>query len=138
MRATHDTFLHLLSDNLDPSIPVHAVRVDPNNPGAGEMETNAVNVQFLTMDYDIHIGVIQVSIDVLHEDQLTAMSFTKSVWDILSAAFYTQKYDYSSGSAVAVSPKTNLYWKTAIKFRPIKNDFYFHYNCTLALHHHPV
>lgn len=138
MRASHDTFLHLLADNLDPSIPVHPVRVDPTNPGAGELQMNAVNVQFLTMDFDIHVGLLAVSIDVVNDSQLTAMDVTKSVWNILSAKFFTQKMDYSSGSPVPVVPQTNLYWKTGIKFRPVKNDFYYHYTCLLALHHHPV
>lgn len=138
MRASHDTFLHLLADNLDPSIPVHAVRRDPSDPAADDLQMNAVNVNFMTMDFDIHIGIIQVSIDVLNDDQLAAMDVTKAVWNILSAAFFTRKFDYSSGSPVAVQPATNLYWKTAIKFRPVKNSYYYHYTCLLTIHHHPV
>lgn len=138
MRDTHDTFLHFLADNLV-GVPVHAMRLDVNRPGAGEVLDTAVNVTFMTMDFSVHIGFMQVSIDVINPDQLVAMGWTQSVYRLLSASFMTPKLDYTvPATPVAVVPATNIFWKAAIKFKPVKSEFYYHYSGLFNLYHHPV
>jgi hypothetical protein len=134
MRATIDTFLHLLNDNLT-GLTVHPIRKDVNQPGTSELQDDAVNVAFETMDFSNAVGILQVSIDVINSDSLSCMAAVQQVWHLLIAACMTPKFDYSSGAPVALG--TNIYWKRDIKFRQIKSDFYTHYNCLLTLHHHP-
>lgn len=136
MRATRDTFLHFLYDNLGP-IPVHPVRKDKDNPSLNKLADDSVNVQFLTQRHRVHIGELMVSIDVIHSEELTAVDWTEQVYDLLSSAFYTPKYDYTNPT----SPQgtgTNIYWDPdSVNFIPIDNDpFRMHFNCTMSLKTH--
>jgi hypothetical protein len=45
MTPIRDTFLHYLADNL-PSLTIHPLRADPNDPTAGIFAMNAVNIRF--------------------------------------------------------------------------------------------
>ena len=133
MRATRDTFLHFLADNLS-GITVHPIRKDTNRPDASKLAENAVNVQFLTQRHRVHIAELWVSIDVIHSEELTAVDWTQRVFDLLSSAFYTPKYDYTNPSSPQATGD-NLYWQPeAVNFVPIDNDpHYMRFNCTMSL-----
>lgn len=132
MRATRDTFLHFLSDNLT-GLTVRNVRKSSDNPSLSKLADNAVNVQFLTSRPHVHIAEQLVSIDVIHEDELTAVDMTQQVYELLSSAYYTPKYDYTNPSA-PVATGQNIMWSKDISFRPIDNDPYrMHFNLTMGL-----
>lgn len=135
MRQTLDTFLHLLADNLS-GIPVRALRRDPSDPNAGLIQTNAVNVKVVNTSYDWHIGVLQVSLDVVNDSELTALDWTQQVWNLLKSAFFTPQYDYSPVDSGGQPQPTgnNIFWNTSAKFRPVHNEYYSHFTCVLNLH----
>lgn len=135
MRQCRDTFLHFLADNLG-AIPVHNVRRDLSNPGADRYQMNSVNVKFLDVSPSVHIAETLVEIAVINDDELTALAWLKSVFDLLSSAYETPKMDYTV-PASPVATGTMIYWDTNLKFRYIanSNDFYFDYRCMLSLCH---
>src|SRR5688572_11161354 len=108
MRATRDTFLHFLSDNLT-GLTVRNVRKATNNPSLAKLADNAVNVQFLTPRPHPHIASQLVSIDVIHEDELTAVDMTQQVYELLSSAYYTPKYDYTDPDNPVLTGQ-NIMW----------------------------
>lgn len=133
MRACRDTFLHFLADNLTGQT-VHPLRRDVDNPSSGTLQNNAVNVQFIKDHPDVHIGSTFVIIDVINDNELQAIANTRDVWNLLSAAAYTPKFDYSSGSPVATG--TNVMWDPCrVTFIQVRDDFSFHYSCLLELEH---
>ena len=133
MRATRDTFLHFIADNLT-QYTVWAVRKSSTDPSRGKLKENAINVQFLTSRPHVHIASQLVSIDVIHAEELTAVDMTQAVWELLSSAFYTPKYDYTNPAAPTLTGQ-NIYWeKDSVIFRPIDNDPHFmRFNCTMEL-----
>jgi hypothetical protein len=134
MRQTRDTFLHLLADNLDPSIPVHALRVDSQSPDGNLHQQNAVNVKFLSTSPNWQVGDTLVEIAVMHVDELTALSWTKAVFDIIGAAYYTPKLDYTD-PANPIATGTNIFWDRKITFNPVYSENYYDYRCLLTLNH---
>jgi len=130
LRDARDTFLHFMSDNL--SMPVHAMRCDPNDPSADLLMPNAVNIEFLNVNFDT-ISVLQVVIDVLNDDENTAADWMESVWQLLRSAFYTTVFNYTV-PATPVSQHTNIMWdRGAVKFRRVSNNNYTHYSCILPV-----
>jgi len=134
MIEARDSFLHLLADNLPAEVKVHNVRKDPDTPGSERLHTNKVNVQFLSDDLHTGVSLVLVTVDVIHEDERTAIDWTKKVWDILSAALYAPVYDYSSGTPVATG--WNLSWGQPVRFRPIFDELYTRRSATLTLSYH--
>jgi hypothetical protein len=133
MIPARDTFLHLLADNLT-SIPVHNLRRDPDNPGSGRLQSNAVNVEFLMDGLGTVTSTLTAIVDIVHDDERTAVDWVKQVWDILSAALYTKIYDYTSGTPVATG--WNLSWTQPVSFRPIYDELYCRRSCTLTFTYH--
>lgn len=134
MRAVRDTFLHFLADNIT-GITLHPVRREIDRPDSDRLQMNAVNVQFLNIDPRIHVSSQTVSIDVIFDDELTALNWVNKVWGVLNKAFYTPKYDYTV-SATPVATGTNIMWEPEdIGFRPVTTDYYSHYSCLLELKH---
>jgi hypothetical protein len=134
MIPARDTFLYLLADNLASPVVVHHVRQDPDNPGNQRLQTNAVNVQFLNDGLHTVVSDLRVAIDVIHEDERTAIDWTKQVWAILSAALYTPIFDYSSGTPVLTGH--NLSWVQPVSFRPVFDELYTRRGCVLTLQYH--
>jgi hypothetical protein len=136
VRACRDTFLHFLADNLT-GLQVHALRRSTSDNAAGTIQTNAINVAFLKDTPNVRTAQTVVSIDIVYDDELTAVDAMAQVFRLLTAAYYTPKYDYSSGSPVAIG--TNVMWNPRqVSFRSIYSDFYFHNTCLLTLEHHPI
>jgi hypothetical protein len=133
VRATRDTFLKFLADNLSETI--HPVRRDPDKPDSDLLQMGAVNVQFLNPDYSVHVSDQIVSIDVVHENELSALDMATNVWKLLSTRFYTPKYDYTVPSS-PVALGDVIFWSEPIRFRPVHSPKYFHLHCRLALKHH--
>lgn len=134
MTSVRDTFLHLLADNLVSPVTVHHVRQDPDTPANQRLQTNAVNVQFLNDNLHMVVSDLRVAIDVIHEDERTAIDWTKQVWTILGAALYTPIFDYSSGTPVATGQ--NLSWNQPVGFRPVFDELYTRRGCVLTLQYH--
>lgn len=130
IRDIRDSFLHFLADNLT-GITVHPLRFDKNDPGADGFQTNALNVQFLSTSLR-HVATQQVVLDVIQDDENTAVDWLDSMWTLLSSAFYTELYSYSTGSPV--DQHRHIMWDAeSVRFTRISNDNYVHYSCILPL-----
>lgn len=137
MRELRDSFLHFLADNLSSSgISVHPIRRDSNNPGTEKLQANCINVQFLNVEPSVQVGNQLVAIDVIHEEELTALDWMETVWDLLSSTFYAPLYDYSDPANPAPLG-TNIMWgRNRVRFKPMNSDFYTRYRCEMSLEYH--
>lgn len=134
-RNASETFLHFMADNLT-GITVHPVRRDLNSPSGDLLQTNAVNIQFLSLNPDVWISTQHCSIDVLNDDENTCVDWVQAVWNILAAAFGTAMFDYSVPTA-PVPTNTNVFWeKRRVNFKRIISEQYTHYSCLLPLKFH--
>jgi hypothetical protein len=136
MREARDSFLKFLADNLV-GIPLHPIRVEPNDPSSSALQVNALNVQFLDLSMGVHMSTQQVVLDILHDSENTAVEWAADVWDLLSAAFYTPQLDYSNPSS-PVSVGNNVMWEPNFRFRSVINGYYFHYSALLNLRFTPA
>lgn len=134
MIAARETFLHYLQDNLAP-IAVHNLRRDPDDPDAERVLCPAVNVQFHGDKTTNHVSTVQVYIDVVNESEWDATGVIGQVSALLTARFFTEKFDYSDPA----NPKnlgTTLSWNPErVIFRPIWDDNFYRAQCNLTLNH---
>jgi hypothetical protein len=138
MRNCRDTFLHFLADHSYlTGITVHNIRRDSNVPDAAFIQDNAVNVQFVNSDFGSlgHNSRQLVSIDVVHDDELTCLDWASKVASVLQTAGYTPKLDYSVTPPASLG--TNIRWNPdLVRFRPITTgDSYSRMTCLLSLNH---
>jgi hypothetical protein len=136
MIQVRDTFLHYLADNL-PSLKVHPIRSDPNDPASAVFEMNAVSVTFGNMDFGVLTSIQHVSIDICYDTESAAVATMQSVWTALGAAFFCPLLDYTDTAAPVPVGTNNIYWdRLGVKFRRVRSDYYCHYTCSLKLTAH--
>jgi hypothetical protein len=123
-----------LSDNLT-SIPIHAMRRDTNDPNADLMQTGAVNVKFLDPVFDNQVADQPVAIDIVHDDELTALDWTQQLWNLLSTRFYTPLYDYTIPASPVATGQV-VFWNRRLRFRQIESPYYSHFHLRMSLNHH--
>lgn len=132
MRNVADSFIMFLSNNLA-GIPIHRIITSPDYPDQGLNKQNALNVSFLTNIFDRHINQLQVSLDVLHEDEYLAVSWLEQIQDLLSKRYFTPQQNWSSPST-PTNVDGNIYWdEDSVIFRKLPVTHYSHYNCTMFL-----
>lgn len=129
IRNLHDTYLHFLNDNLT-GIPVREVRFDKNDPTAESLEIGALNVEFQNRDYNI-IGVTTVILNVVSDDQFTAMDWEEQISKLHQATAFWGIQDYSAGTPAPVGK--NFTWASKLSFRPVVNGNYYHSMTALSL-----
>jgi hypothetical protein len=142
MRQCLETFLMLLSDNL--AIPVHHVREDKNLPGSNLLQMNCINVQIVAPSFGnaANISTLVVSLDVVNDDELTALDWLQQTTKMLQKGGYTPKMNYTFDAegniSLAVPVGTNIWWHpNVIKFRPVKAEAnYSRFTCLFPLNHH--
>lgn len=136
MRYARDTFLHFLSDNLGSAISVHNVRKDTNFPDAVHLTMNAVNVQFIADSPRVGLSDVMVTVDVVYDDELTAVGIASRLFLLLSASGYTPLTNYTN-PATPVAIGSNLFWRQdLVKFRPVFGDTYYRSSALLTLTYH--
>lgn len=136
MRNSRDSFLVFLNTNL-PSLPIHPVRRDSNNPDADIYQVNAINVKFLSPIFDNQVSKQPVSIDIIHDDELTALDWSQQFWTLISTRFYTNILDYTiPASPVATGYMLN--WDRVLKFTDVMSPYYSHLHCTMNLNGHLI
>lgn len=137
MRQARDTFLHFLSDNLAAGTVVHNLRLDPNYQDAWLLQMNAVNVQFLTDSPRARMSDLTVTVDVIADSELDAVTMATNVFLLLSQSGTTPILDYTNQSLPPVSLGSNLFWDTeAVRFRPVYGETYFRHSALLTLSYH--
>lgn len=127
------TFLHYLADNLS-DLTVWNIRFDKNNTAQNEPQVNAVNVTFHNIDLTgpSETNEALVTVDVIYDDELTAVAAAEEVANLLFTAAYAPLKDYSLSIPVQISNKL-IFWKLSIKFRPVHADNYFRLSALLHL-----
>ncbi len=135
MRNARDTWLHFLSDNLS-GLTVVNIRRDANNPQSNELTDNAICVEFTYDRPGIPDSLLQASVDVIYDDELTAIDAAASIWKLLSASEITPLMSYANPSS-PVPLGTMLRWNTKqIKFNKLVSDLSFRYNAHIVLQYH--
>ncbi len=135
MVRCRDSFLHFISDNLPDGAVLHAIRRDPNVRDADTLATNAVNVSFYNLSAGAGTALCsqQAVIDVINDDENTAVDWVGALVDVLRASFYTPLQDYAD-SANTVSTGTNITWdRKRVTFKHIAASTYSHFSCLLSL-----
>jgi hypothetical protein len=135
MRAARDTFLIFLNDNITGGIPIHAVRRSSTDPNADQLQIGAVNVKFLDPEFNNKVAVQPVAIDIVHDDELTALDWANAVWNLLSIRMYTELKDYTN-PASPVNTGYTIYWPDTLRFRQVESPFYAHFHLRIPLYHH--
>lgn len=137
MRVARDTFLHFIYDNANGQFEVHPIRTDPNDPAASVFKMNAVNIHFLNLALGVDTHTQHVSIDVVYDDESSAVEATTALWNILSASFSCPLLDYTDTSNPVTTGTGNIFWdRRSVKFRYVRSDFYHHSTCSLKLIFH--
>ena len=135
MIRVRDSFLHFLNDNLPPGMTLHPLRRDPNNRAADALAMNAVNVSFLNLSAgnDTALAAQQVVLDVISDDENTAVDWVGAMFDLLRSAFYAPLYDYSNPDS-PVATGTNMMWdRRRVTFKQVTSEAYSHYSCLLSV-----
>jgi hypothetical protein len=137
MHPARDTFLQFLSDNLSPGIAVHNLRRDVNFPDTAQLQMNALNVQFLSDTPSVCISSVSATVDVVYDNELTAIDAATTVYKLLSLSGLIPLLDYTNQAAPPVSLGSNLFWNVdSIKFRSVFGDTYFRYSALMTLSYH--
>ncbi len=135
IRNAQDSFVKYLSDNITIA-PVNVLRRDVTRPDGETLQMNAVNLSFLNNDLQISVSGMVVVIDVVNDDEYSAINVMQKVWELLSARFFTPKLDYSDPSN-PLSSGTNMFWDSkAVHFTKVYSDYYTHFTCRLPFFHH--
>lgn len=137
MRASRDTFLHYLSDNL-PSLTIHNIRVDKDDPKLNEIMLNAVNVTFHNSDFSGPSELSQnlVTVDVIFDRELDAVDAAEQISQLLFKAAFAPLMDYTTPSTPVQISNERLFWNLAMRFKPVHADNFFHMSALLHLFVH--
>jgi len=117
MIEVRDTFLHFLADNLV-DIAFHYVRRDSNDPSGELLLRNAVNVEFLGAELNNDLSKWQVAVDIVADDEETAVTMLDEVWKLLKSAFYTP----------ILNGTGNIMWDRRIPFRKVDGAYYYQFS----------
>jgi len=137
MRASRDTFLHYLSDNL-PSLTFNNLRVDKQNPKLNEIMVNAVNVTFHNNDFrgPSDLSQILATVDVVYDRELDAVTAAESISQLLFKAAYAPLMDYTNPSAPVQIANERVFWNVALGFKVVHAENFFHMSALLHLFVH--
>ena len=136
MRHERDTFLHYLADNIS-KYKIKNVRFDPAIPDSSRITSGAINVQFLSDNPQVQVGVMAVSIDCVADRELDVIDMADTVFKLLSLNSMCPQYDYTNPQN-PVQLSGNIYWDAnSLNFRPISDKLYCRYNSLLYLSYHP-
>ncbi len=132
MRAAFDSFLKYLSVELT-TISLHYLRHEANDPSAGLLKLNCLNIHVLDITPSIHDASVRLSLDLLYDDEATLWTNLGLVHDLFKASYFTPVLDYTVPS-VPVATGKHVYWdKDKVRFSKISNGNYCHYTCVLTL-----
>jgi hypothetical protein len=137
IRATRDTFLHYLNDNL-PALTVHNLRVDKNDPKLNEIMLNAINITFHNNDFSGPSNLSQtlVTIDVVNDLELNALDQAEQITQLLFKAAYAPLMDYTNPLAPVQIANERLFWNLSLGFKVVHAENFFHMSALLHIFVH--
>jgi hypothetical protein len=138
MLTATDSFLQYLDENLD-GVPVHWLRIDPNDENSDAMQMDALNVRFLGFWQDGTTEDCLVSLDLLSTNERTALGWLAEVRDLLVAVQFAPEWDYVSNPLNPQQTSRGISWDgNKIRFLSVRvprGQRYVHYNCTFPVTH---
>jgi hypothetical protein len=137
MRAARETFLKFVADNL-PDYKVVNVRFDKVHPAHSDFSQNAINIEFI-FDRPSVSGPsgLQCSIDIIYDDELTAIDAATALWKLLAASEVTPLKSFAADVSNPTLLGTNLRWDSRqVKFNKLVSELFFRYNCHLYLYYY--
>jgi hypothetical protein len=130
MRNVKDSFLHHLADNL--SIEVNSIRTDQSDPSHNTLKLNALNVEILDVTPSFGRATMRVALDVVFDDENTALDAITSIWNLFKLSFFTPVLDYSQNTPTDTGVR--VFWEPeSSRFTRVSANRYCHYTCTLTL-----
>jgi hypothetical protein len=137
IRATRDTFLHYLADNLT-SLTFNNMRVDKQNPKLNSMMLNAINIAFHNVDFSGPSDLSQtlVTVDVANDTELVAIDQAEQVSQLLFKAAFAPLMDYTVPSAPVQISNERVFWNLAMRFKPVHSENFFQMSALLHLYVH--
>lgn len=134
MRAARDTFLRYLADNL-PSLTVHNIRVDKDDPKLNEIMLNAVNVAFHNSDFvgPGELSQALVTVDAIYDDELVAIDAVEQISRVLFTAAFAPLMDYTVPAAPVQISNERLFWDLSLRFKPVHSENFFHLSALVHL-----
>jgi hypothetical protein len=134
-----DTFLSYLAKELaEPAnlaIPVHWVRQSPQDENADKLKNKHLNVRFLGFFQDGSIEWCLVSLDLLWDDERTALGHLKKIRDLLLSVQVVPEKDFVANQLTGRAVSWN---GRAVRFIPVRTPSgsrYIQYNATFPLMH---
>lgn len=128
MLSARDSFLHFVHDNLV-GVVVRNLRRDPDDASLSQLAIG-VNIQFIGDDSEVAVSGLLTNIDVIDEKERDCITTVEKLSALLRLGGYTQLVDYTTLSPAG----GNVFWDVnAIRFRPVSDDLFFRYSCTLRL-----
>lgn len=132
MRNAFFSFLKHLSTNI-PTLLIHYIRHDPDNPSAEALQMNCINVHVLDVAPALQGSTIRVSIDLVYDDETTSWTNLGLVYDLFKATYFAPIQDYAVPTAPVQTGK-HVYWdKDKVRFSKVTSGNYCHYSCVLTL-----
>lgn len=133
MTSTIDSFVTFLHDELSGVVPVVFQRVDPQNPAAGRLEVNALNVRVLGFYVNGGLADVFVSLDLLADNDRRLWEWIEAVSAVLKP-LVAPEYDYTAQTPTRTGK--NIYWDDdAIDFEVVGSSASLtQANCTLNVH----
>lgn len=138
--SARDTFVMFLNDalaTLYPYIPVRWLSFDADDPEMSRLKINYVNVSFLSDTSDGLVDNVDVSIDVIHEKERTAIIWQNLLHNqVLRMSGMVKNKDYETNPDSPSDVYGYIFWDVrSIQWDKIPNDNYAHYNCTFNISH---
>lgn len=131
-------FKSALDAETSSTVPVHWLMFDSDDPESSRLMLNAVNIYFIRDLADNLLDLTEVSIDIIHTKERTAMQWQTIVYDkLLRKGGIIKKQDYDTNPSSPTDLYGSVFWDIRdIIWEKIPNDNYCHYNATIVLHHH--
>lgn len=132
MREVRDTFLHYVADNLE-GLEVHPLIRTPVDQSLDALKMNCINVSFEDLNLNSDISEYYVVIDVIYDDEMTAVDAVAALWRVLRGCM-TPLVSYVDPS---LQVQGNVCWERSdIRFLRVVNDSYIHFSCVMPLRFH--
>jgi hypothetical protein len=139
MVNARDSFVMMMYTELTyNSITMNYVYQNPQSPETSKLKLNAVNIFFLSDAADGPLFRTTVSIDIIHDNEFTALTWQGIVVEILRKCGYVKKQDYTTPASPTPQTESGyIYWEAnKIKWDAIPDDEYVHLNATFDLVHY--
>jgi hypothetical protein len=110
---------------------------DTADPSLSRLKINAVNLYYMSEFSDGTTDTIQISIDIIHQVERTAVIWQQYLTNLLRKSGMIKNKNYSSDPGNPVEVDGNVCWNVrGLYWTSIREDDYCHYNLTFEAQHY--